>query len=333
MTSPMSLLRLPLLSAGLSLFASTASAQVGAPLLGFVPHSGKILPINGIAASASGGTALDFGGNFRRIAISPRQDFALVSSAASGAVLIASPSGTTSAVAGASTDPDQIVLSPNGSAAVLWFGSARRLEVVSGLPSTPAARRFDATFLSGGSNEVPVALAVSDDGAWAAGAWSTGRSGAIKSPGGVWAFGPNGEARRISLPDHIRSLAFFPGREDLALAASSGVYSVTDVGGSASVSTLYTASQTLTPTGLGVAGDGTTVVLADANGAILTVHADSGASEQADCQCSPAGLAGMGNSLFHILENNLSVVRIFDARERSVFLVPLGGPQSGGGSQ
>ena len=122
------------LTALLGIASTAAWAQVGAPVLGLLPDRGQIHPVNGIAASASIAPALDFGVQFLQAAIAPRQNFALVS-AASGAVLLA-VSGTARQplLAGLSANPDAIVLSPLGSAAVLWFGIA------------PAARNRIGTF-------------------------------------------------------------------------------------------------------------------------------------------------------------------------------------------
>ena len=153
-------------------------------------------------------------------------------------MLLAYPNATTTPVAGLAAYPDAIVLSPLGSAAVLWFASSRLLEIVSGLPGSPAVRQVNASFLSAASSgaihsDVPASLAVSDDGAWGAGAWTSG----------VWGFGPNGEVRSLLAGDRAFALAFFAGRPDLAAATRAGVFSISDVGGSAAVSTLYTPRQ------------------------------------------------------------------------------------------
>lgn len=301
-----------------ALLAGAVWAQVGAPVLGYLPEGGQIHPVMGIAASASAGPALNFGGSFLLTAVSRRQDFALVSSLSSGAVMIARPAstasgaGTTTPVPGVAAFPSKIVLSPSGSAAVLWFASPRMLEIVSGLPDAPAVRSVNANFLSGSSGDLPAALAVSDDGAWGAGAW----------PSGVWAFGPNGEVRRLLSGERSLALTFFTGRQDLAVATSSGVESIADVGGSAAVSPLYT-SDGQAPAGLGVTPDNSKLVLAEAHGNIVTIDAASGASSTVSCACGPQGVIGMGASLFRITGLTGSVFRVFDVRTGSVFQVPL----------
>ena len=301
------------LIAVLGIGATAAWAQVGAPVLGLLPDRGLIHPVNGIPASASIAPALDFGARFLQIAIAPRQDFALVSTAGSGVVALAYPNGTTASVPGLPAYPDAVVLSPLGSAALLWFASPRLLEIVSGLPGSPVVRQVNPTFLSGGTSDVPAALAVSDDGAWGAGAWSSG----------VWGFGPNGEVRSLLAGDRASALAFFPSSENLAAATRSGIYSVAGIGGSAAVSTLYSAQSQEAPSGLAVSTDNRRLVMTDRGGGILTLDLASSAPLQMDCGCSPDGVFSMGGSLFRITGLTGSVFRIFDAASGAVFLAPL----------
>lgn len=291
-----------------ALCTQTGWAQVGAPLLGYLPEAGHILPVNGIAAAASVGPALNFGGDFLQIAVSPRHDFALASEAGTGAVVIAYPSATTTAISGLSASPSSITLSPAGSSAVLWFDSTQTVQIVSGLPAAPTVRAVSAGFLA----EAPAALAVSDDGAWAAGAW----------PGGVWAFGPNGEVNSIFSSDRVFAMTFFAGQENLAVATGSGVYSIADVGGSAAVSTVFQA-QAIAPTGLAVSSDNTTLVLTGRHGAIVSLNPATGASSRVDCGCTAEGAFPMGGSIYRITGVTGSVFRVFDISTSSVFQIPL----------
>lgn len=301
-----------------ALMPAAAWAQVGTPLLGYLPAGGYLLPVNGIAAAASVAPAIDFGGQFIQTAVSPRQDFALVSSAATGAILLAYPDGATTPVSALPAYPDSIAISPSGSAAVLWYASARKLEILSGLPASPQVHDAETAFLGSGTGDLPAGLAVSDDGAWGAGAWSSG----------VWAFSPTASRRLLS--DRGYALAFYSGREDLAVATRSGIYSVTGVGGSASVSTLYSSQTSAPPAGLSISLDNQTLVMADRAGAILTVNPATGASNQTSCGCTPEGTIPMGGSVFRITNLTGSVFKVFDASSGNVFMVPLapqGDPQ------
>ncbi len=306
-----------------ALLPMAAWSQVGTPLLGYLPAGGYLLPVNGIPASASIAPAIDFGGQFIQIAVSAHQDFALVSSAATGAVSLAYPDGTATPVAGLAAYPDRIAISPSGSAAVLWYASARKLEIVSGLPASPIVRDADTTFLSNGSGDVPAALGVSDDGAWGAGAWL-----GTASSSGVWAFSASTSRRLLS--DRGYALTFYSGRNDLAVATRSGIYSVTDVGGSATVSTLYSSQRLATPAGLAISADNQKLIMVDRTGSIVTIDSATGASNQTSCGCTPEGAIPMGGSVFRITNLTGSVFRVFDANSSNVFMVPLapaGDPQ------
>ena len=209
-----------------------------------LPDGGNIRPVYGIPAAAAVSAPLDSGQDFDLIAISPNQDFALVTGASSGAVLIATPGAAATPLPGAASSPDRIVLSPGGSAAALWFASTGHLQIVSGLPGSPSVREVDATFLGGflegaTQRDVPGALAISDDGQWLVGSWSRG----------LYAFGPHGEVSRLPIRDYASALAFYAGRQDLALASDFHVLSVTGVGGANTVSTLYSSGR-LTPVGM-----------------------------------------------------------------------------------
>jgi len=127
---------------------AAARAQVGAPALGLVQDGSLLRPVYGIPAAAAVFPPLDYGRSFERVAISPRQDYAIASEAGTGTVVVLA-AGSASALAGAAASPDRIAISPHGSAAALWFSAAGRLQIVSGLPGSPSIRDAGAAFLSG----------------------------------------------------------------------------------------------------------------------------------------------------------------------------------------
>jgi len=285
-------------------------AQVEGPLFGYLPDGAHLRPVYGIPASASIGPAANFGRDFANIAVSPHQDFAVVSAADSGAVLLASPAGTISAIAGADSKPDRVLLSPRGSAALLWFSATGRLQIVTGLPNAPTVRTADTSFLSG----IPHTLAVSDDGQYAAGAWVEG----------IWLFGPQGQATPLTLPSRQRavSLAFFGGRQDLAVATNTRVFSIAGVGAAATPSTLYEGDWML-PVGVGLSADNQHIVIPEGTGKLLVLDLAAGSSAQFDCGCSPEGAYSMGRSVFRFTGLTGAVFKVFDASTGEVFFVPL----------
>jgi hypothetical protein len=297
-----------------------AWAQVEAPLFGYLPDGAHLRPVYGIPASAAIGAATDYGRDFSRIAVSPRQDFAIVSAADSGAVFVASPSGAMTAVTDADSSPDRIFLSPRGSAALLWFGSTSRLQIMTGLPGSPTVRTADASFL----NSVPHSLAVSDDGRFAAAIFAEG----------VWLFGPQGQATPLPLQERAISLAFFGGRPDLAVAAGAHIFSIVDVGGAATVSTLYE-GRAISPVGLGISSDNRRLVAPEASGEILSLDLASGSAARFDCGCAPEGAFSMGGSVFRFTGLRGAVFKVFDASTGEVFFVPLAASETSapGGQQ
>jgi hypothetical protein len=248
------------------------------------------------------------------MAVSPRQDFAIVWTTDSGSVFVASPDGTMIPIPGAGSAPDRVFLSPHGSSAVLWFASIGRLQIVTGLPGSPAIRNADATFL----NAYPHALAVSDDGQFAAGAF----------PDGIWTFGAQSQAARLPFDERASALAFFGGRQDLAIATATQIFSITGVGGQATVSKLFEGSR-MAPVGLALSADNQTAVVPEASGRLISVDLASGSASPFDCGCAPEGVFSMGHSLFRFTGLTGAVFKVFDASTGDVFFVPLAASQGG----
>ena len=290
---------------GMLLLAAVRSAygQIGAPQLGWVPDSGHIRPVYGIPSAAAVGAAVIADQTFARIAAS--RDYVLVSAADTGIVSTFKPEIGLTPLEAAGNAPDSIVVSPQGSSAALWFASSNQIQVVTGLPASPAIRVVDASFL--GTN--PSALAVSDDGAWIAGAWDSG----------VYAFGPSGEVNRLPIEDAVAALAFFPGKHDLAVASSSLVV-VTGIGGFAIVSPLASISGAAA---IAVALDGRSVIAANAGGSITVVQIESGAATTVDCGCTPEGLNGLSLSAFRLTGVEGGAFKLFDTATGEVLFAPL----------
>jgi DNA-binding beta-propeller fold protein YncE len=309
------------LATSILLAASAAFAQVGAPALGFVPdgvpdglpHEIKVRPVYGIPAAATVAAPIDYGRDFSTIAVSPSQTYALAADSASGAVFLLSSNAAP--LAGASPNPDRIVLSPRGSSAGLWFASTGRLQFVSGLPGSPSIQNVDAALVG----EVPLALAVADDGALAVGAFSDG----------LYAFGAGGPIGRIPMRERPQALAFYAGSHDLAAATRLDVFKIADAGSQAVTSTLYQGKQ-LDPAGIAITWDGGHLVLAQNSGSLLNLDLQAGTDARIDCGCSVEGVFPMGASIFRVTAFDGFTFRLFDASSGSLFYVPLAMTPSGG---
>jgi len=284
-----------------------AWAQITGPTLGWFPNGSRVVPIYGLPGAARIENYLDgFGSTepLARIAVSPRQDYVLASSIATGEVLRIIPGVSTSPIAGASANPDRIVVSPLGTAAALWFDSTSQFQIISGLPNSPAVRNIDATFL----NASPNAIAVSDDGQWLAASW----------PAGVYAWAQDASVRPISSDPGVTALAFLAQQSTLALATSTRVFSITL--GSGSEATLYTGA--LSPAGLASTFDNSKFILADTSGTIYSIDLVSGAAATFECGCQPQGVFGIEGTVFRFTSSTLGSLKLFDANAGAIFEVP-----------
>lgn len=321
--------------------AGAVRAQVGAPQLGMVQDGSRLRPVYGIPAAAAVLPPVDFGHEFAQVAVSPRQYYAIASDAGTGAVLLVL-GGAAAPLTGAAASPDRIAISPHGSAAALWFSSAGRLQIVSGLPGSPSVRDVSTAFLSTDSardaaqcgaesgilgsgqpragrcalGELPSALAVSDDGALAVGSW----------PDGLYSFGPSGEVTRIPMRERVAALAFYGASHELALATRLQISKVANAGSAGAIATVYRSSP-LDPVGLAVSWDNQRLTVAERSGSLLTVDLGSGAASRIDCGCSPDGVVSMGPSVFRITAFDGTTFRLFDPSAGALLLVPVASAQ------
>ena len=290
--------------------AGAGLAQVGAPQLGWVADGTRIRPVYGLPAAAAIGAAVPSDQDFSQIAASPAGNYVLISSAQNGIVSVFTPGNGLIPLPNAGLAPDFIVLSPSGSAAAIWFSSINQVQLVTGLPDAPSIRQVDASFLG----STPDKLAISDDGAWFAGTW----------PGGVFAFGPTGQATRLPLEDKVTALAFFQGTPDLAAASASSLQRVTGLGSFATASVLLaSADSSLQPVAVATTSDNRTVLLADRSGSVTAVDIGSGTAASSDCGCQPEGLFGMGPSAFRLTSLDHGAFRLFDAARGEILFAPL----------
>lgn len=297
--------------------ASAGLAQVSAPQLGWVPDRASIRPVYGIPAAGAVGARVRAQQDFSRIAVSPARNYVLMSATKTGTVFVYTPESGLIPLEGASGAPDQMVLSPRGSAAVLWSGN--RAQVVTGLPDAPMIRTVDASFLQ----TAPSALAISDDGSWLAQASSEG----------VYAFGPNGDVKRLAL-ENAAALAFFQGTHALAVAGADGVRTVTGLSGFAVVSNLLlSADASLQPVAVATTEDNRTLIVADRSGAVSAVDIGSGAVRTSNCGCRPEGLFGMGPSAFRLTDLRDGAFKLFDAARVETLFVPIALPAGDGAGQ
>ncbi len=277
-------------------FCVAGAAQVSAPLVGWLPEAGAIRPVRGLPGAAVLGDPLRVGQVLAAAAASPGQDYLLAMAAGTRQVLRISPAGSWTPLE-VPPNPDQMVISPSGSSAALFYPETGSVEVVTGLPGAPAARQA----------LVPVsprALAVSDDGRWIAAA----------TPEGVLAWDASGVPRLLYSGDDAALVAFLPQSSSLLIATAGQLLSADPDAGGASV----LAQGSFAPAGLSASPD--RIVLADKNGTIYLI--DSGGTAVVDCQCHPGGVFAMGRDVFRLTTAPAGPVLLLDASAGAVFAVP-----------
>jgi hypothetical protein len=144
--------------------AALADGNMSRPVAGYViDGQTQLRPILGVPGAFTFDGPLASPEAPARIWLAPGQTFALTESA-SGALAIQSLAGTavspSAPLPGAMQSPDWIAFSPTAGSALLFFGSARRAQVVAGLPQAP--RLILDQDISG--QEPLTSGAVSDDG-------------------------------------------------------------------------------------------------------------------------------------------------------------------------
>jgi hypothetical protein len=284
----------------LALTAVLAPAQITAPLVGWLPAGTEIRPMNGLPAAATLGAAANVGHALTHTTVSPSQNYVLATDAESGEVLLVI--GASATKLNTSVRPDQIVTSPTGSSAALWFSAAAQFEIFSGLPATPAIRQIPASFLNTGLT----AMAVSDDGLWIAAASSSG----------VYQWGQDGVPHQLYGGNDAAALAFFAGGSTLAIATSIQLLSIAESGSSV----LYQGS--FNPAGLATSFDNQEIVLADRSGATYSINATTHAVSTINCDCRPSGVFGLGGSLFRLTSSSIGAIKLFDAAAGAILAVP-----------
>jgi hypothetical protein len=193
--------------------------------------------------------------------------------------------------------------------------------VINGLPGSAAVRDIDASFLGAD----PTALAVSDDGQWVTGAWAQG----------LYAFGPASQVTVLPVDGAVTALSFFHRRADIALATATQAITITDIGGSAvpAVAWSIPTQPAGSLLGIGVSFDNNSVVMVWDSGGLVNISLAGGTSASADCACAPAGIFGLGGSVFRLTGLNSGSLKVFDSVTGDVWFVPLAASSADGGQQ
>ncbi len=278
----------------LCLAAPLALAQQGrveGPIAGYVfdGQAQALRPVLGIPGASLLGDPVNLGTGLASAAVSPRLD-SVIAVATDGTFHIYTLNAGTAAEVpanGITFVPERIVFSPTGSAAALYGGG--RIQVVTGLPGAPKpGNNFDVSALVAlprgrGHQPLTGSFAVADDGAYVL----------VSAGSGVHLLGAG--AGKQLMASRGAAVAFAPGTHDAAIAAAS-VTLVKDVGGTAAQQLIAADGAGPSTVGAAFSADGSKLFVAAAAGQGVTAFdLTAGTSSAIRCDCSPAGITGMGN--------------------------------------
>jgi len=300
----------------------SGGVHITGPLLGyyFDAVEAALRPIQGIPGAATLGAPAALGIRMTKAAVSPKQDYALAKAESEPELALirleASPPVLTR-IPGALENPDRIIFSPAGTAALVCRNSDGAVQVLAGLPDEPVvAGRFTIVADSGAA----AALAVSDDA-------QAILAGPIR--GEVTLFAADGNSRGVLPSAAPSAIAFLRHRHDAVIAdrAERTVYLVRDLDGIRELTVLAReADGVQDPVAVETSWDGRRAFVANAGpGSVLVVDLSGGTSLLIPCDCQTTGLIRLaGNAVFRLDEPRMGPLAVLDAdsTEPRVVFVP-----------
>jgi hypothetical protein len=287
-----------LLAAAAGLFAQ----KIQAPLLAYVwdPSTAQLRPLWGSAGAAIPGEPIDAGESVFSAAVSPRQDYVFLLTGDSHEAALFDPKTAVSRkLPAVRPGASQIALSPDGSAAALYFDGAGLVQVIAGLPGAPAAP-VD-VFLP--DLRLPLTrLAVTDDGSLLLIADASGEATAIST-------GPSRAHSRVVLSGPVTGAAFFPHSQDAIVSSETEVLRL-------SGPTRGILGPGLPgPVSIAVSSDGGVAVLAAKSGKVRVFHPREAEAPAVDldCACAPGEITRMNGRAAFRLSGDASPALSLDA--------------------
>ena len=287
-----------------------SAASIQGPQLGLVFDASQkaLRPIFGIPGAAILGQPLDTGIELHKTSISPHQDYALATEGDHNQVVVVTLGRKAATpVPGVEQDPDQILLSPAGHAAALYYKTRNILLILSALPGAPKVS--EELYISGGAR--PSALAVGDDGRTVlAGIGSTvfmvTRSGEVPVLPGLL------KITAITVPVHGTAYVADSGRNQ--------IYRLRGLGGNLETDILAGPKQGIgAPVALAVSQDGGRAFVVNGKSrtvSIIDLHGHTPVTKIA-CGCAPTGLDRLvGNEVFRLTEPSNRPLWMLDASAR-----------------
>jgi hypothetical protein len=293
-----------ILSIGLfpiSSIAAESTAPVSGPIVGYAMKAGVIRPVLGIPGAARFGPAIDTGG-LEVATVCSQAGYAVTAS-----TLVRFRDGF---IAPLSSETDQSIdavrCSSRGTALAVVRG--REIEVLSGLPDAPVAKKTVVL------NAPASAVAVSDDG-----------EAVASFAGGVLSLSDATGERQIGSFDKAPAIDFRPGTHEFAYTDGSSVM----IGSSGSARPIAGAADGLSkPQKVFFSRDGSLVFITDAAASliansVLIASIDGGVPRRVELPCIPTDAGLMHESTLRVECANPSptyLVELNEAGARSLFI-------------
>jgi hypothetical protein len=300
------------------------AARIGAPALGLLHESSQntVRSIRGIPGAARLTPPFRVKAGIRILAVSSLADLVLAAAGPECRLVVIrslSSSPVEVELREMPASPDQILLSPSGTSAALFYRDRKSALTLTGLPDSPApGAEIDLSLLP-----EPVTIkAVSDSGAYflVAAGRDEGAILAAWSPGGL----------RTVLTNIDVSAAAFVYRSAEAIVAdrrSGVVYLLRDIAGGAIV-TLATARDGIgAPAAVGISSDNRRAFLADGHsGAVVFLPLDGSAPARLECPCVAKRMEPLrGTAVFRLTDASDGRIWLLDgdAPEMRFVFVPV----------
>jgi WD40 repeat protein len=277
--------------AALTLTAASAlyaQSTVQGPTVGWIydAEGTSLRAVLGVPGSSTLGPKVDHGVALRRAAVSPRGNVAIASAGDDGRMLAFDlRRGGELAVPNLPPSADDVVFSPNGSAALVIYRSASKVVVLPGFAQSGTTSREIAF-----GSEMPDTFAISDDAKLILAA-GTEQVQALDSEGNRW---------NLNFPSVARSIAFLADSHNALIADARGLWLVNDASANAATRLIWegNAAQALPLL------DRKAAFVLTENQKLVAVNLESGASRDVECSCEPLALARMSESVIRV--NRLS---------------------------
>ena len=284
-----------------------SAASIQGPQLGLVFDANQkaLRPILGIPGAAILGQPLDAGIEIHKTTISPHQDYALATEGEHNQVVVVTMGRKAATpVPGVEQDPDQILLSPAGHAAALYYKARNILVILTGLPGAPKVS--EELYLSAGAH--PSALAVGDDGRTVlAGVGNTvfmvTRSGEVPLLPGLLKIGA------ITVPAHTTAYVADSGRNQ--------IFRLRWLGGNLDIAMVAGPKQGIDgPVALALSQNGGRAFVVNGKSRTVSIIDLGGHTPvtKIACGCTPTGLDRLaGNDVFRLTEPSNRPLWMLDA--------------------